>query len=651
MKKLNLWLALALFFLFGYAISANAIAIPTPTSLPKPTNYPTIRPTPTVVSEDPTPTSTSTSTSTPTPTNTPIPTISVTPSLLEAAAWRAMAEHGNAFGVSNSELELKVGAVHSASEDPFYGTARHGRSKAKVEFRQKLPDPVTGQELEVADAELAVWLTLSNQPAYMKGTFLKDLTIPAVPMKVSQQRAVQIATRLFKDLFPGAALKILSISKKIFAPRIFMTWAANPDPTGYQAWVVHVVRGDDGSPPANEIFYISAKDGTLLWHTTNVRGAGLGRKVWDCTRYQTFGGCVLDIYHPGYHYTFGRSEGKPARGTNPIYGGEDTDRTYDWFEAAQTYLSSTFNRTGCNGQGGTGNGINVLLNVNQAKVYVDPSPWGATCPNAYFNGYEIGLCSQMDLEDVFGHECAHAFAGFAHWEGSIPVGMVYEGESGALDESQADLFGKMFEKYLLGNIEPIWPSRKWNMPEAFSSFLLYPFRRLDMPSSLTNPKLNDRHFPDTFNDRGTGPDDGFYCGSEDNGGVHHNSTVISKAIYILTHHEPGNPTPPNVFNFCEIQPIDDSEVEQIWYRAVTQYFSRTETFNQAYLSLRFACEDLFPPIQGMGMDWRCQSLVKSLQAVGLNTPGACKNPTGPISAPQCQIEEANCNFGPCVATD
>ncbi|MCX6917643.1 MAG: M4 family metallopeptidase, partial [Verrucomicrobia bacterium] len=57
----------------------------------------------------------------------------------------------------------------------------------------------------------------------------------------------------------------------------------------------------------------------------------------------------------------------------------------------------------------------------------------------------------------------------------------------------------------------------------------------------------------------------FYCGtSYDNGGVHINGTIPTKAAYLLA--EGGK------FNGCTIQAMGKAVMNQIWYRALTQYY-------------------------------------------------------------------------------
>lgn len=69
-------------------------------------------------------------------------------------------------------------------------------------------------------------------------------------------------------------------------------------------------------------------------------------------------------------------------------------------------------------------------------------------------------------------------------------------------------------------------------------------------------------------------------------------------------------------NGCEILPIGLDAAMQIYFRAWRTYFTRTVTFNEAYVGLMQACNDLYDPAT-------CAELEKALQAVELNQPGLC----------------------------
>ena len=82
------------------------------------------------------------------------------------------------------------------------------------------------------------------------------------------------------------------------------------------------------------------------------------------------------------------------------------------------------------------------------------------------------------------------------------------------------------------------------------------------------------------------------------------------------------------FNGSEVTAIGSAKVEQIWYRAMTQYYSRTETFNGAYAKLIQSAADLY------GADSpECLQTRRALQSVELDQPGYCSGlPARPPAA-------------------
>ncbi|MCX6917573.1 MAG: M4 family metallopeptidase [Verrucomicrobia bacterium] len=131
--------------------------------------------------------------------------------------------------------------------------------------------------------------------------------------------------------------------------------------------------------------------------------------------------------------------------------------------------------------------------------------------------------------------------------------------------------------------------------------------------SLSDPSRSTQyHYDDgvvIYADRYYSPH--FYCGTNhDDGGVHFIGTVPTKAAYLLA--EGGK------FNGCTIQAMGKAVMNQIWYRALTQYYSSTETFNGAYYKLLQASSDLY------GADSETtRQLRRALQAVELDQAGLC----------------------------
>lgn len=168
--------------------------------------------------------------------------------------------------------------------------------------------------------------------------------------------------------------------------------------------------------------------------------------------------------------------------------------------------------------------------------------------------------------DVEGHEYSHMVINF---NGS--GGLTYQGESGALNESFADIFGTCIEFY--SGVSP-----DWNIGEDV--VIGRPFMR-----SMSNP--NSQQQPDTY--QGThwaNPNNLNY----DNGGVHINSGVQNYWFYLLAQ---GGSGTNDLNNTYSVTGIGLSDARDIAYRNLTNYLTSSATFMDTYYGSLQAADDLF----------------------------------------------------------
>lgn len=166
--------------------------------------------------------------------------------------------------------------------------------------------------------------------------------------------------------------------------------------------------------------------------------------------------------------------------------------------------------------------------------------------------------------DVEGHE-------FTHLVVNSTAQLVYEAESGALNESFADIFGTSIEFY--GGPSPDWLIGEDVMISATAL------------RSMSNPNLYDQ--PDTYQ--------GQYWANtsnltQDHGGVHTNSGVQNFWFYLLSQGGSGTNDIGNGYN---VTGIGVSDAQAIAYRNLTVYLSSNSTYYDAYLGSLQAAEDLF----------------------------------------------------------
>lgn len=156
-----------------------------------------------------------------------------------------------------------------------------------------------------------------------------------------------------------------------------------------------------------------------------------------------------------------------------------------------------FGRVGFDGRGGE-----VLAVINDSWKGADNA-----ASYGYWNGSTLLQFSTSCIlsNDLIGHEYRHSVTD------SIKDGLIYESESGALNEAYSDIFGELFEDWM--DNEELDNSCDW----------MHGFR------NLTNPL--EAQYPDWYQ--------GAYWADttdldNDNGNVHKNSTVISHAAYLMT---------------------------------------------------------------------------------------------------------------------
>ncbi len=203
------------------------------------------------------------------------------------------------------------------------------------------------------------------------------------------------------------------------------------------------------------------------------------------------------------------------------------------------YYKNTFNRNSINGSGGT---IISVINVTDN---------GSSMENAYWNGqamfYGNGGSAFKPLAgalDVAGHELTHGVV-------SNSANLEYKGQSGAINESMADIFGAMIDR------------DDWKMGEDVVKTTVFKsgaLRDLQDPHNGGTSLSNNGYQPAKMSE--------FYTGSQDNGGVHINSGIVNKAYYLIA------------------TAIGKDKAEKMYYRALTVYL----TSKSQFLDLRYAAE-------------------------------------------------------------
>lgn len=206
-----------------------------------------------------------------------------------------------------------------------------------------------------------------------------------------------------------------------------------------------------------------------------------------------------------------------------------------------------------------------------------------------------GLADPFVGIDVAGHEYSHLVIG-RNGRG----GLNYEGESGAINESIADMFGTAIEFY--SGISPNWTIGE-NIINVAPGFM----RSMSNPNS--GPAMLESEQPDTYG--GTywkNPND---IDDGDQGGVHTNSGVGNFWFYLLS---VGGSGTNDIANAYSVTGITIAKAEKIIYRALTAYMTPNSTYLDAYNYTRQAAADLY----GANSNEALQN-VKAWYAVGIGS--------------------------------
>ena len=222
------------------------------------------------------------------------------------------------------------------------------------------------------------------------------------------------------------------------------------------------------------------------------------------------------------------------------------------------YFKSTFNRNSIDGVGG-----NILAFFNVAELNAGGNP--VSMENAFWNGsamwYGNGGSTFKELArglDVGGHEMTHGVV-------EKTANLVYQDESGALNESFADIFGAMIDR------------DDWKMGEDVMQPGASPsgaLRDLSNPANGDTPGGGNNLGGDFWQPSHVNQK---YTGTQDNGGVHKNSGIPNRAFYL----------------FASNAAVGKEKAEQVFYKALKDYLVKSSIFVDLRIAVLQAATELY----------------------------------------------------------
>lgn len=212
------------------------------------------------------------------------------------------------------------------------------------------------------------------------------------------------------------------------------------------------------------------------------------------------------------------------------------------------YFFNTHGRLGLDGRGGT---VTAVIHVGEGGRPMDNAFW-----NGAFVAFGDGANAFSPLAgslDVAAHEMAHGVI-------ERTVNLAYRFESGALNESFADVFAAMVDR------------DDWRMGEDIARSRFFPSGAMrDMADPNNGGARGDHFWQPGHMDEFVGLDI-----TQDNGGVHINSGIPNRACFLLA------------------EEIGREKTEQIYYRVLDgRYLNTQATFVDMRLAAERAAADLY----------------------------------------------------------
>lgn len=208
--------------------------------------------------------------------------------------------------------------------------------------------------------------------------------------------------------------------------------------------------------------------------------------------------------------------------------------------------------------------VNAFFCCNDIIVYGEGLP-----PNLVLLPFRQSWNYLAGALDVVGHELTHGVTRFSS-------NLVYEGESGALNEAFSDIMGASVEFFFQ---EPGTGNQRADY--VIGEDVISPGTAVPAGlRSMENPRVFGD--PDHYSNR--------YTGSGDNGGVHTNSGIPNNAFYLSIE---GGTNRTSGGSVEGIGGQNRERMEKVWYRAVTQLLASNANFASARAACIQAARDLY----------------------------------------------------------
>ncbi|WP_110240488.1 M4 family metallopeptidase [Nocardioides gilvus] len=435
-----------------------------------------------------------------------------------AAATAFLGEHAEEFGLGDGST-LAEARSH-----------RQETGNTTVRVAQEIDG------IEVLGGELAVQLDDRNRIVSAAGEVLPEGTAQAARPRITGERAARNARA---SVARSLEVKPAQVTVKDEGLRIFDSRILGGDVIP-GAHTVYAIQASFGEEVRRQVF-VEATTGAILTsideiHSARVRrvcdGANTADRHTECTAPNA-------VLSEGGNVAAQNAEVRQAY----RYSGA----TYDWYKA-------NFNRDSIDGRG-----MPLVSTVRYCRS-------GERCPfrNAFWDGRQMTYGQGFAVaDDVVAHELTHGII-------ERTAKLFYHYQSGAINESIADVFGELIDQATTESHES--PADRWRIGE-------------DLPTKLfPRGGLRDMRTPSIFGDPARMKDGRYYKGASDNGGVHYNSGVNNKAAFLMT--DGGS------FNGQTVTGLGATKVAAIYYETLTGLLTSASDYQDLARALRQACKNV-----------------------------------------------------------
>lgn len=433
------------------------------------------------------------------------------------------------------------------------------------------------QGIPIYDGVLKFNFNAKNQLTSINGNTLSQLIKINTNPSITKEQAVTIAKSIIDQQQLNkskVALEIVKDNLLIFPKNLMQGGNVVP----YLAYEIEITNKND----VREFLFINAQTGELVEQFTGIHP--IDRKLYEINTNPT---------------NLKWKEGDALPGNLDVWQRNEvvvSEQVYNFFKNAFNYVSY-------------GNTDNSMITINN-----NPN---INCPNANWNGSTANYCTGTAADDVVAHEWGHAYTEYTS-------GLIYQYQSGALNESYSDVWGETIdlinayedqgENLNVRTTTSCTGGERWKIGEKATAFGA-PIRDMWNPHCNNNPSnVLDPSY--------------YYCGEQDSGGVHLNSGVTNHLYSLLVDG--------GTFRGYTITGVGFVKAAHLWWRAQKNYLTQTSDFAVFADALEASANDLIGVnLQGLstslipaglsGMSWSTadiQNLKNAILAVQLRSSPA-----------------------------